>query len=72
MLVNTDRANEARALANAAQELLPGAGREFPLGEQFQGRELEIVEGANNILRREGDAHISLTVPRAGYVAIQA
>lgn len=71
MTNNTDRANEARSLADAAQALLPGAQTEFPLDEQFQGRELEVIEGARNILNSEGDSHISLTIPRAGYVAIQ-
>lgn len=59
-------------MADAAKALLPGAEIEFPLGEEFRGRELEIIEGAMNILNREGDSHIRLTVPMAGYVAIQA
>ena len=72
MFINTDRANEARSLADAAQALPPGAQTEFPLSEQLQGREWEVIEGARNILNSEGDSHIGLTVPRAGYVAIQA
>ena len=72
MPINTERANEARKLADAAQDLLPGEGVEFPLDEQFRGGELDVIEGARNILNSEGDTNIKLTTPRVGFVAIQA
>lgn len=68
----SNRAVEARRVADEASALPPGQDTTFPLDPEFHGREPEIIEGANNILRSEGEGHIVLSVSSPGQVHIQA
>lgn len=71
-MVDSDRANEARNVADYAQTLLPGDERPYPLDDQFHGMETEIIRGALAVLKSDNEMRITLSSDVVGVIWIKA
>ena len=55
-------ADEARLLAEVAQDVEPNDNKGFEVDSAYHGSEAKVAEGAQNILRSLGEEGITFTV----------
>lgn len=64
--------DEARELAGVSRGLNLGDEASFTVDLPFHGQEQRVIEGAQNILSREAEGHITFSVNGKGSIHIQA
>ncbi len=65
---NSPEANEARSIADWAENLEPGSEAFYSVPVEFFGHESRLILGAENILKSEKVQHIILTSESAGVI----